>query len=119
MSLDWNDNVEADLDGYNVHRSTTGGTGYAKVNSSLVATSGYADTGRANGTTYYYVVTAVDTSANESAFSTEASAKPAAPPTPTPTPVPNVGPWGLAVAAGLVAGLLLRRMRRPPGRIEA
>lgn len=116
-SLDWNDNVEPDLDGYNVHRSTTSGTGYAKVNSSLVATSDYTDTGRANGTTYYYVVTAVDTSANESAFSTEASTTPSAPP--TPTPVPNVGPWGLAVVAGLVAGLLLVRMRRPPSPIEA
>jgi hypothetical protein len=44
--LGWDTNSEADLQGYNVYRSTTSGTGYAKVNGSPV-TSGtqYSDTG--------------------------------------------------------------------------
>ena len=85
VSLDWNDNSEGDLDGYNVYRSLTSGSGYSKINGSLAATSDYTDTGLANGITYYYVVTAVDLGNNESGYSNEASATPAdaAPAAPT------------------------------------
>jgi pectate lyase len=76
VGLDWNDNNEVDLAGYNVYRSTTSGTGYVKQNASLLGPSGYTDNSVTNGITYYYVVTAVDTSANESDNSTEASAAP-------------------------------------------
>ncbi len=76
VSLDWNNNAEGDLDGYNVYRSTISGSGYTKLNGSLVATSDYTDNTAVNGTTYYYVVTAVDTSANESSNSIEVSATP-------------------------------------------
>jgi len=76
VSLDWADNGEADLAGYTVYRSTTSGSGYAAVTGSLLGTSAYTDTTVTNGTTYYYVVTASDTSANESGFSNEASATP-------------------------------------------
>lgn len=70
-SLDWDNNTDSDLAGYNVYRGTTSGV-YAKVNSSLVLTSAYSDTGLVNGTEYYYVVRAVDTSSNESGNSNEA-----------------------------------------------
>jgi hypothetical protein len=76
VSLNWNDNTDTDLAGYNVYRSTTSGSGYVKANGSLVNTSNYNDTGLTNGTTYYYVVTAVDTHSNESDDSAEASATP-------------------------------------------
>ncbi|MEE8525598.1 MAG: lamin tail domain-containing protein [Thermoanaerobaculia bacterium] len=76
VSLDWDDNTEGDLDGYNVYRSTTQGGPYSQINGSLVATSDYVDNGVTNGTTYYYVVTAVDTAAQESGDSNEASATP-------------------------------------------
>lgn len=76
VNLDWNDNGESDLAGYNVHRSTTSGGPYTKINASLVAASTYSDTTVTNGTTYYYVVTAVDTSNNESGNSNQASATP-------------------------------------------
>lgn len=76
VNLDWNDNGEADLAGYNVLRSTTSGGPYTKINASLITVSTYSDTTVTNGTTYYYVVTAVDTSNNESGNSNQASATP-------------------------------------------
>jgi len=79
VSLDWNDNSEPDLDGYNMYRSTTSGSGYSQINGSLLSSSNYTDNSVTNGTTYYYVVTAVDTDLNESAYSSEVSATPTAP----------------------------------------
>ncbi|MBN1477193.1 family 10 glycosylhydrolase, partial [Candidatus Sumerlaeota bacterium] len=78
VSLEWNDNGESDLAGYNVYRSTTSGSGHTQINGSLVTSSNYVDSTVTNGTTYYYVVTAVDTSTNESGNSAEASATPTA-----------------------------------------
>jgi hypothetical protein len=60
--------------GYNVYRSTTSGSNYTKVNGSLVSTVNYTDSTVQNGTTYYYVTTAVDASGNESTYSNQASA---------------------------------------------
>jgi fibronectin type 3 domain-containing protein len=62
------------VSGYNVYRSTTSGSGYAKVNGSLVAAVNYTDSTVQNGTTYYYVTTAVDGSGNESSYSNQATA---------------------------------------------
>jgi len=76
VSLDWDDNEETDLDGYNVYRSTTYGTGHTKLNISLLSTSDYTDNSVENFTTYFYVVTAVDTDLNESNQSNEVSAMP-------------------------------------------
>ena len=84
VTLDWDDNGEGDLDGYNVYRSTTSGSGYTQLNGALVGSSAYVDESAVNGETYYYVVTAVDTSGNESGPSDEVSATPeAAPPPPS------------------------------------
>jgi fibronectin type 3 domain-containing protein len=60
--------------GYNVYRSTVSGRSYTKINSSLVAAVNYTDSMVQNGTTYYYVTTAVDSNGNESLYSNEASA---------------------------------------------
>jgi len=76
VSLNWNNNTEVDLAGYNVYRSTTSGSGYGKLNGSPLGSSDYADNSVTNGTTYYYVVTAVDTGSNESGDSSEVSATP-------------------------------------------
>lgn len=62
--------------GYNVYRSTVSGTGYVKINSSLILGPlvSYTDTTVQNGTTYYYVATAVDGSGSESTYSNPATA---------------------------------------------
>lgn len=76
VDLDWNDNSETDLAGYNVYRSTTSGGGYIKLNTTKVSDSEYTDETAANGVTYFYVVEAVDLSANNSDFSNEVFATP-------------------------------------------
>ena len=76
VSLGWVVNIEPDLDGYNVYRSTMSGGPYGQINTPIVTTNAYTDNNVTNGTTYYYVVTAVDTSDNESGNSNEYSATP-------------------------------------------
>jgi pectate lyase len=76
VPLDWDDNTEEDFAGYNIYRSTTSGSGYSKLNVSLLSNSDYTDDSVVNGTMYYYVVTAADTSSNESGHSVEACAVP-------------------------------------------
>ncbi|MFA5293245.1 MAG: carbohydrate-binding protein [Phycisphaerae bacterium] len=78
VSLDWDDNAEEDLAGYNIYRSTTSGSGYTKLNGSLLINSDYTDNSVTNNTTYYYVVTAADTNSNESDYSSEVLAYPSA-----------------------------------------
>jgi fibronectin type 3 domain-containing protein len=71
IALSWT--ASSGATSYNVKRSTVNGSGYATV-SSPTSTS-YTNTGLTNGTTYYYVVTAV--SANgESANSSQVSGTP-------------------------------------------
>ncbi len=76
VSLDWDNNNEPDFNGYNVYRSISSGSDYAKINDSLLIDSSYSDETVSNGTMYYYVVRAVDTSENESGNSAEACAVP-------------------------------------------
>jgi hypothetical protein len=76
VSLDWDDNSEPDFDGYNVYRSETFGSGYTKLNGSLLTNSSYTDNNVINETVYFYAITAVDTSANESVYSNKVSAIP-------------------------------------------
>jgi pectate lyase len=74
ITLNWNDNTEDDLAGYYVYRSATFGSGYVKLNTLPLAESIFEDVEAETGTPYYYRVTAIDTSANESDFSNEAEA---------------------------------------------
>jgi hypothetical protein len=68
--------------GYNVKRSTTAGGPYTTIATKVTGTT-YVDKTVTNCTTYYYVVTAVDGSGNESANSNEAFATPVATQVPT------------------------------------
>jgi len=71
VSLSWNASTGATS--YHVKRSTTSGGPYTQVGAPTA--TNYTDTGLTNGTTYFYVVSAVN-SAGESANSTQASATP-------------------------------------------
>jgi len=73
IDLDWFNNAESDLSGYNLYRSTSSGSGFVKLNSSLINASNYNDSSVALDTLYYYRVTAVDNSGNESANSSQYS----------------------------------------------
>lgn len=71
ITLDWDDSAEADFMRYHVYRSLTSGSGYQLLDDGA-ATSDYVDTTVSDRRTYYYVVTAIDTSNNESGFGEEA-----------------------------------------------
>jgi fibronectin type 3 domain-containing protein len=70
--LTWTPNGEPDLAGYNVYRRT-GSEPPVKVNSELVKTPRFADSGIQPGMKYFYSVTAVDLRGNESGKSEETS----------------------------------------------
>ncbi len=90
LDLSWSSNTEVDLAGYAVYRGTTAGGPYTKVASTTVGF--HRDQGLSNGTSYYYVVVAVDVAGNESPRSGEVSG------TPTDTRAPLVS--GVAAAPG-------------------
>jgi hypothetical protein len=75
ISLTWKKNVESDLWGYKVYRSTTSGSGYVCVTTPVLLDTNYLDTIASYEKSYYYVVTAIDNAAptNESNYSPEVS----------------------------------------------
>jgi len=92
VDLEWADNGEADLAGYHVYRATAEAGDYTRLTADPVAASAWRDSGVANGTTYFYKITAIDTAGNESAPSLPASA--------TPVDAPPSAPTSLAATAG-------------------
>jgi cellulose 1,4-beta-cellobiosidase len=88
VSLTWT--ASSGAGSYNVKRATVSGGPYAVI-ASGIATTNFADPTATNGTTYFYVVSAVNLG-GESANSNEASA--------TPMPSPPAAPSGLTATAG-------------------
>jgi len=72
VDLHWNPGSNADAS-YNAYRSVTSGGPYAPIATSLTGVT-YSDWTVKSGTTYYYVVTAVDSQGRESGYSGEATA---------------------------------------------
>lgn len=95
VSLDWTDNGDSDTATYNVYRSTTSAS-YSTALQTGITSSSYQDNTAVNDTEYFYVVTAVDASSNESANSSEVSATPEFVPDTTPPSAPT----GLVANAG-------------------
>ena len=91
VSLAWN--ASSGALSYNVYWSTSSGVTTANGTKVTGVTSPYLHTGLTNGTTYYYIVTAVNTY-GESGASNQASA------TPTSAPTPPAPPTNLAAVAG-------------------
>jgi hypothetical protein len=89
VNLTWTASAGADT--YRVHRSTVSGGPYGNIASGITGTS-HLDTTVINGTTYFYVVSAVN-EGGESPDSGQASATPQAPSVPAaPTGVAAVSP---------------------------
>jgi hypothetical protein len=72
VTLSWNASTST-VTGYNVYRSTSSGTGFTKINSSLVTTTSFEDTTVKASTTYFYVTTLVSSSGTESSDSNQVS----------------------------------------------
>jgi len=72
LELSWQISAEADVQGYNVYRSDAADTPGAKQNMELLPTPAFRDMNVSPGRRYFYTVTAVDRSGNESAPSASA-----------------------------------------------
>ena len=74
VDLDWAD--VAGAAGYHVYRSPLTGGGFVRLTGAPISSSEFVDPAVVNGRTYFYVVTALDATGNESGWSNEASALP-------------------------------------------
>jgi hypothetical protein len=79
LDLSWSTNAATDIAGYNVYRSEEPSRPGTRVNSELLLTPSFRDMNAVPGHTYFYTVTAVDRSGNESPASTPASGSVPAP----------------------------------------
>lgn len=69
IGIDWADNTEANLAGYNIYRSAAAAGPWTKLNDVPVIGSAYTDLFAPANTTSYYYVTSVDLNGTESAAS--------------------------------------------------
>jgi CSLREA domain-containing protein len=104
IALDWEDNSEPDLDGYNVYRSDSLNGTYTKLNASPLAASQYNDTEAPAGKDSYYRVTAIDKSGNESQPAAVSAFRPEAVDTTAPTilsKTPTANSTGVALSTNV------------------
>jgi len=74
LRITWGANVEGDIDGYVIFRSTTSDGNFTELDTVTgVSNTQYTDTGLTDGTTYYYYIMAFDVNQNFSPPSTVAS----------------------------------------------
>lgn len=79
VALTWSPGMEPDLAGYLVYRATTRAGPFALQNPAPISSPGLSQTGLISGQTYWYYVTAVDGSGNESTPSPLVNATPTPP----------------------------------------
>ena len=75
IDLSWAINPETDAAGYNIYRSQQAGILGTRLNSQLLPTPAFRDMNAVPGQSYYYSVTAVDRTGNESAASVAVEAR--------------------------------------------
>jgi hypothetical protein len=73
LDLSWSISAATDIAGYNVYRSEDPSRPGTRVNSELLLTPAFRDMNALPGRTYFYTVTAIDRSGNESPASPPAS----------------------------------------------
>lgn len=77
VELSWAQNDYDTFAGYNIYRSESESSGFAKINTSIVTGGSYTDTDVKPGVTYYYYFKVVNTDGNEEAgVSNTASGRP-------------------------------------------
>ncbi|MGD0568373.1 MAG: choice-of-anchor D domain-containing protein [Candidatus Sulfotelmatobacter sp.] len=74
VSLSWTASTSPNIVGYNIYRRTGTTGSFTQINSGLIATTTYVDTSVADGQTYYYETTAVNSTNEESEPTTPVSA---------------------------------------------
>ena len=73
VALSWKSSTNAHVVSYSLYRSTTAGSSYG-LEASAIGGSAYTDQSVQPGTTYFYVLTAVDDQGRESVYSNESRA---------------------------------------------
>lgn len=73
VSLSWSDG-DTTVTGYNAYVASVSGGPYSRLTSSPIAGTSYVDSSVQSGRTYYYVVTALDSTNQESTYSSEIAA---------------------------------------------
>jgi len=71
IKLFWNKDQSGTVTGYNVYRSLSSGSGYTKLNTSIISDTCYLNSALTNGSAYYYKITGLDKNGAESAFTAE------------------------------------------------
>jgi hypothetical protein len=74
VNVSWTASTSTNIIGYNVYRGVKSGGPYSEISSVLDASTLYTDTTVADGTTYYYVTTSVDSGNVESTYSNQTTA---------------------------------------------
>ncbi|MCC5875234.1 MAG: endonuclease, partial [Candidatus Sumerlaeia bacterium] len=115
VTLTWSPRIETDLDGYHVYRSSTSGSGFARLTTDPISTTSFLDDTINPMDLYYYVVTAIDTMGNESIFSSEVTSQDfvgvaiAIPTNPDTPYIQNFNSMGTLVAATLPEHFLVAK----------
>jgi len=73
VTFQWDANIDTDLAGYRVYRSTTSGSFGAPIATLSASATSYQATGLQKGLQYFFVVSAYDANGNESPFSNQVS----------------------------------------------
>jgi len=102
IKVAWTNPADSDFASIKIYRSTTDGTvGSVITTISSTTTTSYENSGLTDGTKYYYVVKAVDTSGNESTNTTQVNATPSTATLPS-TGLPNLSSIMVSLLANLV-----------------
>lgn len=73
VGLSWKASAST-VSGYNVYRGTKSGGPYSKINGTTDSSTSYSDASVQAGSTYYYVVTSVNSKGTESGYSNQVTA---------------------------------------------
>jgi hypothetical protein len=74
VALSWSQSTSNDVVGYNIYRGTASGGPYARLASTMDTNTSGTDSTVQGGTTYFYVVTSVDSAGAESSYSGQTQA---------------------------------------------